>query len=71
MKRKGWTVRPLNLVRLLAPFALLSAHPDQDVSSVLDAASESSLCYLLYWQQLNDHRLVLPIPDIFCRHCNA
>lgn len=29
------------------------------------------LCYLLYWQQLNDHRLVLPIPDILCRHCNA
>jgi len=28
MKRKGWTVRALNLVRLLAPFALLFAPPD-------------------------------------------
>ena len=27
MKRKGWTLRPLNLVRHLVPFALLFALP--------------------------------------------
>ena len=44
---------------------------EQDVTSVLDAASDPSLCYLLYWQQLNDHHLELPIPDILCCHWNA